>query len=121
MIYLLISIITLETASNEFADFCSVEYKIVLKHCETRWLSLGRAIDRVLKMWDPILSYFTSHEDVEKPGKVKNIFDLLNKPSTKLRLLFLSNVLPVFDKFNKLFQTSSTSTVYRLHGECASS
>ena len=25
-------------------------------------------------MWDPLISYFTSHEDVEKPGKVRTIF-----------------------------------------------
>ena len=60
---------------------------------------------------------FTSHADVEKPGKVRAIFTLMNKPSNKLWLLFLSNVLPVFDRFNVLFQTSSTSTVHRLHWE----
>ena len=105
------------TSLQEFAEFCCVEYKRVLKHCETRWLSLRTAIDSIIQMWDPLLSYFTSHEDVEKPGKVRTIFIILNQPTTKLWLLFLSNVLPVFDRFNVLFQTSSTSTVHRLHEE----
>ncbi len=105
------------TSLHKFAEFCCVQYKCVLKHCQTRWLSLGRAIDRIIDMWDPLLSYFTSHRDVDKPGKVKTIFTLLNKPSTKLWLLFLSNVLPVFDKFNLLFQRSSTSTIHRIRGE----
>ena len=43
------------TALQEYAEFCSVEYKSVLKHCETRWLSLQRAIDRTLEIWDALL------------------------------------------------------------------
>ena len=101
---------------QEFAEFCCVEFKCILKHCETRWLSLRRAINRTLEMWDPLLSYFTSHVDVEKPGKVKTIFTLMSRPSTKLWLCFLSNV--VFDRFNIFFQTSKISTAHKLHGEC---
>ena len=94
---------------REYADFCSIQYKSILKHTETRWLSLSRSIQRTLEMWDPLCSYFTSHREVEKQGKVRSIFELLSKPSTKLWLCFLSNILPVFDKFNLYFQTSSTS------------
>ena len=68
-------------------------------------------------MWDPLCSYFISHPDVEKPGKVKTIVGLLRQPLTKAWLLFLSNILAVFDKFNVFFQTSSTSTIYKLHGQ----
>ena len=69
-------------------------------------------------MWDPLLSYFTSHVDVEKPGKVKTIFTLMSRPSTKLWLCFLSNVLAIFDRFNTFFQSSKISTAHKLHGEC---
>lgn len=102
---------------QEYAEFCSTEFKVILKHCETRWLSLRQAINRTLQMWEPLVSYFTSHDDVEKPGKVKTIFKLLNNPTTKLWLLFLSNVLEVFDRFNKFFQSSSIATIHKLHGE----
>ena len=103
---------------QEYAEFCCVEFKCILKHCETRWLSLRRAINRTLEMWDPLLSYFTSHVDVEKPGKVRTIFTLMSRPSTKLWLCFLSNVLAVFDRFNTFFQSSKISTAHKLHGEC---
>ena len=102
---------------REFAEFCCVEFKSILKHCETRWLFLRRAINRTLDMWDPLLSYFKSHNDVEKPGKVRTIFTLMSKPSTKLWLCFLSNVLAVFDRFNTFFQSSSVSTAHKLYGE----
>ena len=62
-------------------------------------------------------SYFSSHTVVDKPGKVKTIEGLLRQILTKAWLLFLSNILALFDKFNVFFQTSSTSTIHKLHGE----
>ena len=38
-------------------------------------------------MWDPLLSYFTSHADIEKFGKVHSIFKLLNDPLLKYGLI----------------------------------
>ena len=103
---------------QDYAHFCCIEYKSVLSHCETRWLSLRRAIVRTLEMWEPLCSYFRSHSDVEKPGKVRSIDKILQNPFTKPWLLFLSNILAIFDKFNTYFQTSATATIHRLHGEC---
>ena len=104
---------------KEFAEFCCVDFKSILKHCETQWLSLRLAINRTLDMWDPLLSYFTSHSDVEKLGKVRAIFVLMSNPNptTKVWLLFLSNILAVFDRFNTFFQSSLVSTSHKLHGE----
>ena len=101
---------------KDFTDFCSTKFKSILKHCETRWLSLTWSIKRVLQMWDCLCSYFRSHPDVDKPGKVKTIDDLLSQPLMKTWLLFLSNILALFDRFN-IFQTSSTSTIHKLHGK----
>ena len=105
------------TSLQEYADFCTIEYKSILKHCETRWLSLRKSIQRTIHMWDPLCSYFQSHCHVEKPGKVRTINGILQQPQTKLWLCFLSNTLAVFDKFNVFFQTSSTATIHKLHGE----
>ena len=69
---------------QDYANFCSVEYKAVLSHCETRWLSLRRAIIQTLQMWDPLYSYFHSHSDVEKPGKVRTVSMVLGDQLTKL-------------------------------------
>ena len=102
---------------QEYADLYRIEYKSILKHCETRWLSLRKSIQRAIRMWDPLCSYFQSHCDVEKPGKVREINGILQQPQTQLWLCFLSNKLAVFDKFNIYFQTSSTSTIHKLHGE----
>ena len=42
---------------------------------------------------------------------------VLKDPLTKPWLLFLSNVLPVFEKFNVFFQTSSAATIHKVLGE----
>ncbi len=102
---------------TDYAEFCDVEFKKILKHCETRWLSLTRSIKRTLDMWEPLLSYFTSHPHVEKAGKVNSIYSNLNDPSVKLWMLFLHETLVVFDKFNESFQTSKAATIHRLHSE----
>jgi hypothetical protein len=80
-------------ALKEYAEFCAIDYKSILKHCETRWLSLTHSIRR---MWDALQSYFTSHPDVEKSGKVRSIYNYISDPMTKLWMLFLCNILPVF-------------------------
>ena len=50
---------------------------------------------------------------------MRSIYRLLNDPLTKPWLLFLSNVLPVFEKFNIIlfFQTSSAATIHKVLGE----
>ena len=106
------------TVLQGYATFCcDSEYKIVLKHCETRWLSFRRTVVRMLDIWDYLCSYFRSHADVDKPGKVKSICQILNHPLTKPWLCFLRNILPIFDKFSIYFQTSSAATIHKVHGE----
>ena len=105
------------TSLVEYAEFCTIEYKCIVKHCQTRWLSLGCAIKRTLQMWEPLCSYFFSHSDLERAGKVKVISRVLKDPLTKPWLLFLSNVLLVFEKCNVFFQTSSAATVHKVVGE----
>lgn len=101
----------------EYAKFCTVEYRSVVKHCQTRWLSLGHTIKRTLQIWDPLCSYFISHSDNERAEKVRVISTILKDPLTKPWLLFLSYVLPVFEKFNVFFQTSSAATIHKVLGE----
>ena len=105
------------SALHEYADFCDIEFKTILKHCETRWLSLTQALKRTLDMWEPLVSYFNSHPDCDKLGKVRAIAEIINNPLTKVWIQFLTNVLVIFDKYNTLFQTTKTSTVHKIHAE----
>lgn len=63
---------------------------------------------RTLNQYPALLSYFKSHPDGEKPGRVKRILDRLDKPFTQLTLLFLQYVLPLLNDFNKVFQADGS-------------
>ena len=58
---------------KEFAEFFCVDFKSILNQVAFP------AVSHMLDMWDPLLSYFTNHSDVEKPGKVRTIFSLYVK------------------------------------------
>ena len=72
---------------KEFCDFVNVTYKKILSHVETRWLSLLRVIARILEIWPALKSYFESHPDCEKSGRVRSI-GIKMCDETKLFLLF---------------------------------
>ncbi len=79
------------------------EPKVLLKHCQTRWLSLLRCVRRYLDLLDGLLSYFRSCDD--QTAKVVSITERLENPLTKPILHFLNHVLPSIDRFNRSFQS----------------
>lgn len=105
---------------QQFVDlWCSLfstEPEIVLKHCPTRWLSLLKCVDRYLRQYDGLKSYFLSCDEAETV-KVRNIISRLENPLTKPLLLFLSFILPSVDRFNRLFQKSTENTTSQLYNE----
>ncbi|KAI9537269.1 hypothetical protein NQZ68_026399 [Dissostichus eleginoides] len=56
---------------KEFCEFVEVEECNLLRHVVTRWLSLLPAIDRILKCWRPLTSYFQSLVMTELKGKLE--------------------------------------------------
>ena len=77
---------------QQFVDlWCSLfttEPEVILKHCPTRWLSLLKCVDRYLRQYDGLKSYFLSCEEAETV-KVRNIISRLENPLTKPLLLRL--------------------------------
>ena len=51
----------------EYCTFCDVEFRHVLKHISTRWLSMESAVSRILLQYSALRSYFQSER------KYKNI------------------------------------------------
>ena len=45
---------------KSYQEFCDVETRKILKRSSTRWLSLMKCIDRVLRQYDALKSYFSS-------------------------------------------------------------
>ena len=103
---------------KEFLEFTDVEPLKLLKHVSTRWLSLERCVNRFLQQWPALVSYFESHADVEKPGRVKRCADYLRNAEMKAYFHFLSFILEPLNEFKTLFQTDATQTA-RLSPEIA--
>ena len=73
-------------------------------------------IVRVLEIWPALKSYFESHPDSEKPGRVRTITKQMCD-KTKLFLLFLSSLLPTINAFSIAFQATNYTTIHQLHPE----
>ena len=56
---------------KEYCEFVNCEYKKLLSHNTTRWLSLFAGISRLLEMFSPLKSYFLSHP----PIVIKRFFE----------------------------------------------
>lgn len=44
----------------EYCNFCDTSYRDIVKHVNTRWLSLEKAVSRVLQQYAPLRSYYLS-------------------------------------------------------------
>lgn len=71
-------------ALKEFCSETETEYQKLLGYSKTRWLALMPAIERVLKMYEPLKKYFLSIEKC--PIILKNFFE---NPSSELWLYFI--------------------------------
>ena len=83
---------------SEFQAELEVEQEKMLKHVSTRWLSIGRCLERLLKNWDPLKACFkaeetasgkTADEQKSRVGRIKvtNKPALLHLPSLQQRRL----------------------------------
>ncbi|KAJ4946593.1 hypothetical protein JOQ06_024257 [Pogonophryne albipinna] len=104
---------------KEFVEFTDTDTLKLLRYCATRWLSLLSCINRVLNQWNALLAYFESHEDVEKPGKVRMLAGHLSSKETKFFFFFLSHALKPLVDFNVAFQAEGVM-VHRLHKKMCS-
>jgi hypothetical protein len=87
---------------EDYCKFCDIEYRKVLKHVSTRWLSLELAIDRILKQYAALRSYFLSEDKAD--ARFKRLNTNFTNPMAEVYLLFFSSILPVFTSFNKFMQ-----------------
>jgi hypothetical protein len=71
-IYQYFHIYTVRTEQlKEYCDFVEIQYKKLLSHSTTRWLSLCPSISRIINMFSASKSFFLSQA---KPSKMINTF-----------------------------------------------
>ena len=50
----------------DYCSFCDTEYRKIIKHVSTRWLSLEKVVERTLKQYAGLRSYFLSEGTYNK-------------------------------------------------------
>ena len=107
-------------ALRDFCDFVDIEYKKLLRHALTRWLSLLPAIDRLLLCWPALKSYFISQEE----GNVADIIWRGFSCEQSLSILphcilnFVHNQLSIFEKAIKQSKCHYCHRTACNNGEC---
>lgn len=86
----------------------------MLKLSQTRWLSRGKVISRILEQWEALKLFFQSEAKTDKIDGARQIFSTMNAPGTKHMLVFLNYVLQKVDRMNLEFQSENfrLSTLY---------
>lgn len=84
-------------------EACDLEDRKILKYGATRWLSMGKVIDRFLNQWDALKKFFCEEEKGTSATFLR-LKDTFESPSTQLYLLFFQSVIPIFESANVLMQ-----------------
>lgn len=106
-----------KSSLKEYCCFCDVQYRKIIKHVSTRWLSLEMAIERTLKLYDGLYSYFLSESCSQ--ARFMRLRSAFSSPITEIYLLFYQSVLPVFNRFN-LFLQREDPCIHLVHDQCES-
>jgi hypothetical protein len=95
---------------KSFFDFVNQEYKEVLRHVATRWLSLLPALERLLN-WPALRSYFVSQGEDECSKIIWEAFkDEEEESYAQMVCLFLQNIMQIFSNNIKLLGRENTSS-----------
>ncbi|XP_055837589.1 zinc finger MYM-type protein 6-like isoform X2 [Episyrphus balteatus] len=94
-------------AYKQFQEAFDLKTNNILGLSATRWLSLESVINRLLEQWQGLQHYFNL-EAFENQNSTVNISNFLMNSKNKLYLLFLSYILNLMNKSNKLFQSEFT-------------
>lgn len=87
----------------------------ILHPSQTRWLSLESTVKRLISQYNALSLYFIDQSS-QNISQANTILHLLQQPSTKLYLEFLSYSLPFFNKLNILMQ-SERPKIYIIYNE----
>lgn len=91
----------------------------ILSPASTRWLSMKECVDRVLNQFVALKHYFELEKFSEPSRMIDSIVDTFNNVFFPVYLHFMSYVLGLLCRFNKLFQ-SETPLIHRLKPEVIS-
>lgn len=97
--------VRVETLKN-FCDEAGVEYNKILNSSKTRWLALMPAIERIIKLFQPLKSYFLSLEKC--PVYISNFF---SNETSEMWLKFMHCQSSLFYQTVKIVEDNKSTAV----------
>ena len=99
----------------------------VLKHCQTRWLSLNRVLVRIVEQFDNLKEYFLvklpallgfkGKNRIRESKRYQQIKNALTNPATKVYMSFVINVAHNFKEFVMPLQGAEPK-IHIIHNKC---
>ena len=90
-------------------NFNNVEVRKVINNASTRWLILGKYLEKAMMQLYFLEPYFLSNFDLdgdptetdpdEKPSREKKLINEFREPTSKLYSMFVQSVILIFDSF----------------------
>ncbi|KAF0735454.1 Uncharacterized protein FWK35_00023555, partial [Aphis craccivora] len=86
---------------KRFYNFVEIEWKELIRHVGTRWLSLLPCVDRILCNYQTLISYFLSHGS-DCPKQIQSLLKTTEdshvvSEEIEIYLLFCNNILHIFN------------------------
>ncbi len=78
------------------------DYREIVRYVSVRWLSLEKAVYRILQLYNSLQSYFKS--ETASQARFNRLLAAFEDPMTEVYLLFYESVLPTFTRINLLLQ-----------------
>ena len=103
-----------KSALLEYYEFCDQEYEEVIRYVSTRWLCLEKCLNRELKKYPGLKSYFLS--EGLRDERFLRLETAYTNPMTEIYLLFFQASLVTFTNFNQFLQRED-SLIYLLNSQ----
>ena len=91
-----------KSALLEYYEFCDQDYEEVIRYVSTRWLCLEKCVNRELKKYEGLRSYFSS--EGLREDRSKRLEQSFKNPMTEVYLYFFQSALVTFTNFNQFLQ-----------------
>ena len=88
---------------KECYNFCDIDYQKFIKCISTWWLCTERCVNRELKKYQGLWSYFQSEN--EGDHRFVSLHETSSDPMIEVYMYFYQSVLPVFTNFSKFLRT----------------
>ena len=92
--------------------FCDTEYEAVVKYVSVRWLCLERCLDRELRKYHALKSYFLS--ELESDNRFKRLNESFQRPMSEICLMFFQSAIALLNYFNRFLQREDP-LIYLIH------